>query len=208
VEVRSRWLKSGRSQRRPSRRIPAFGWSRRRRSRLGSLRMRVGRPFPAVSGLSGGFVLAYFLDPARGRRRRKLVIQRAGGLVRRTSRKGRRAARHAASQATGRAQRAVHPRARQAPPGDDVTLAHKVETEIFRPADAPKAAVNVNAVDGVVFLRGVARTAAEIAELEREVRAIPGVREVENLLHLPGTPAPPAPAARAGSGARRHRTRR
>ena len=205
MEAIPRWLKSGGSQRRPSR-IVAFGWSRRRRSRLGSLRMRVGRLFPAMSGLGGGLALAYFLDPARGRRRRKLVIQRAGGLVRRTSRKGRRAARHAASQATGRARRAVHPRARQAPPADDVTLAHKVETEIFRPADAPKATINVNAVDGVVVLRGVARTAAEIAELEREVRAIPGVRDVENLLHLPGTPAPPVPAARPGSGERRHKT--
>jgi hypothetical protein len=206
VEAVPRWLRSGGPERRPSRRIAAFGWARRRRARLRSLRMRVGRLFPAVPGLGSGLALAYFLDPAHGRRRRRLVLQRAGGLVRRASRKGRRATRHAASQATGAAQRAAHPRARQAPPGDDVTLAHKVETEIFRPADAPKATVNVNAVDGVVFLRGVARTASEIAELEREVRAIPGVRDVENLLHLPGTPAPPAPAARAASGERRHKT--
>jgi hypothetical protein len=30
----------------------------------------------------------------------------------------------------------------------------------------------------------------QIAELERKVRAIPGVSDVQNLLHLPGTPAP------------------
>jgi hypothetical protein len=165
-----------------------------------ALRMRVGRLFPALPGLGGGVALAYFLDPAHGRRRRKLFLQRSGGLVRRAARKGRRATRYSVSRATGTARRAVHPRARQSPPGDDVTLAHKVETEIFRPADAPKGTVNVNAVEGVVFLRGVARTAEEIAELERKVRAIPGVRRVENLLHLPGMPPPPAPVTRAAPG--------
>ena len=37
---------------------------------------------------------------------------------------------------------------------DDATLAHKVETELFRPADAPKSQVSVNVNDGVVELRG------------------------------------------------------
>jgi osmotically-inducible protein OsmY len=69
-------------------------------------------------------------------------------------------------------------------------LARKVETELFRPADAPKSAVNVDAVNGMVSLRGEMRTPEEIAELEGKARGIPGVRDVENLLHLPGTPAP------------------
>jgi osmotically-inducible protein OsmY len=94
------------------------------------------------------------------------------------------------SEARGAAERALHPRSRQSPPADDITLAHKVETEIFRPSDAPKGTVNVNAVDGVVFLRGVAESSKQIRELESKVEAIPGVREVKNLLHLPGTPAP------------------
>ncbi len=37
---------------------------------------------------------------------------------------------------------------------DDVTLTRKVETEIFRPQGAPKGKVDVNAVEGVVWLRG------------------------------------------------------
>jgi hypothetical protein len=205
VAARPRWLKSRGPIRRPSSGVRALGWVRRRRAPPRDLWTRARQLLPVVPGVGGGLALAYFLDPARGRRRRKLVAQRTGGLVRRVSRKGRRATRHAASQATGVAQRAAHPRARQAPPSDDVTLAHKVETLIFRPADAPKATVNVNAVDGVVFLRGVARTLEEIAELEREVRAIPGVRDVENLLHLPGTSPPPAPA-RAASIERRRKT--
>jgi hypothetical protein len=205
VAALPRWLRLWGPARRPSRRVRAFGLTRQHRAPPRSLWMRARRLSSVLPSVGGGLALAYFLDPERGRRRRKLVVQRAGGVARRVSRKGRRATRHAASQATGAAQRAVHPRARQAPPPDDVTLAHKVETLIFRPADAPKATVNVNAIDGVVFLRGVARTLDEIAELEREVRAIPGVRDVENLLHLPGTPPPPAPA-RGASGERRRKT--
>jgi osmotically-inducible protein OsmY len=95
-----------------------------------------------------------------------------------------------ASEARGVAERVAHPQSRQSPPADDITLARKVETVIFRPDDAPKATVNVNAVEGVVFLRGTAQTQEQIADLERQVHAIPGVRDVENLLHLPGTPPP------------------
>jgi hypothetical protein len=156
--------------RRPARGGPAWAW--------------------ALPSAAGALAFAYFLDPAQGKRRRKVTIQRAGGLVRRTWRRGGRRARYAASETAGLARRATHPQATQAPPANDVTLAHKVETEIFRPADAPKSSVNVDAVDGVVSLRGQVPSAEQIAELERKTRRIPGVRDVENLLHLPGTPAP------------------
>lgn len=119
-----------------------------------------------------------------------MAMQRVAAGARHKARASRRATRHLISEARGAAERALHPQSRQAPPADDITLAHKVETEIFRPADAPKATVNVNAVNGVVFLRGVTPTSEEIAELERKVRAIPGVKDVQNLLHVPGTPAP------------------
>ncbi|MBV8220384.1 MAG: BON domain-containing protein [Solirubrobacterales bacterium] len=89
------------------------------------------------------------------------------------------------------------------PEMDDVTLARKVETEIFRGAGARKSKVNVNAVDGVVWLRGEVKRPDEIEQLEAQVRAIPEVRGVENLLHLPKTPAP----TRADTPRRQQRTR-
>lgn len=73
---------------------------------------------------------------------------------------------------------------------DDVTLARKVETEIFRPAGAPKGKIDVNAVDGVVWLRGEVKNQAASEAIEAKVRGIPEVMEVENLLHLPKAPAP------------------
>jgi osmotically-inducible protein OsmY len=66
---------------------------------------------------------------------------------------------------------------------DDATLAHKVETELFRPADAPKDQVSVNVNDGVVELRGELPDQKQIDELGESARKIGGVKDVRNLLH-------------------------
>ena len=73
---------------------------------------------------------------------------------------------------------------------DDATLAQKVQTEIFRDADAPKGQVDVNAEDGIVVLRGEVERPELIEELVEKARKVQGVRDVQNLLHTPGTPAP------------------
>src|SRR4051795_8810987 len=66
---------------------------------------------------------------------------------------------------------------------DDATLAHKVETELFRPADAPKGQVSVNVNDGVVELRGELPDQQQIDELGANAKKVDGVRDVRNLLH-------------------------
>ena len=72
---------------------------------------------------------------------------------------------------------------------NDPALARKVESEIFRPADAPKDKVNVNVEHGVVFLRGeVSREQADA--LESAAKSVEGVKRVENLLHTADEPAP------------------
>jgi BON domain len=73
---------------------------------------------------------------------------------------------------------------------DDVGLARKVETVIFRDESVPKGKIDVNAADGVVWLRGEAKTPDMIKLLEQQTASIPEVKKVENLLHLPKTPAP------------------
>jgi BON domain len=86
---------------------------------------------------------------------------------------------------------AAGPQASRAPKDlDDVGLARKVETIIFRDQAVPKGKIDVNAADGVVWLRGEAKTPEMIKVLERQANAIPEVKRVENLLHLPKTPAP------------------
>ena len=72
---------------------------------------------------------------------------------------------------------------------DDVTLARKVESEIFRDSKTLKGKVDVNAVDGTVWLRGEVKNPAQSEAVEAKVRSIPEVQDVENLLHQPKTPA-------------------
>ena len=73
---------------------------------------------------------------------------------------------------------------------DDVTLARKVENEIFRESKTLKGKIDVNAVDGTVWLRGEVKNPAQSKAVEAKVREIPEVQDVENLLHQPETPAP------------------
>jgi len=77
-----------------------------------------------AAGLGLGALVAFFLDPANGRRRRNVL--------------------------RGRAKSQMH----RGKSYDDVTLTRKVESEIFRDPDAPKGQVSVNTEHGVVYLRG------------------------------------------------------
>jgi osmotically-inducible protein OsmY len=140
--------------------------------------------------LAAGWLLGFFFDKDNGRRRRKGAIDRTAGFFRRRARDAGRAGRAVAAETYGVAMKATHLREQRKPQPDDVTLARKVETEIFRPADVPKGRINVNAEDGVVYLRGEADTPEMINELVERARKVQGVTEVENLLHLPKTPAP------------------
>ncbi len=120
-------------------------------------------------------------------------IDRAFAAVRHGERRLERTVHRTVAHGQGLWRRVLHAlRAREAPPADDVTLAHRVESVIFRNPAVPKGRFNVNAENGVVFLRGQLDTAEQIALVERETRRVPGVQDVRNLLHLPGTPAPRA----------------
>jgi osmotically-inducible protein OsmY len=66
---------------------------------------------------------------------------------------------------------------------DDVTLARKVESEIFRPADAPKDKVSVSVADGVVELRGELDDPEQVEQLGKTAKGVEGVKDVRNLLH-------------------------
>ncbi len=142
-----------------------------------------------VGFVAAGAAAAWLLDPQSGRRRRALLRDRVVALFRRGAQKGERAARGVASEAYGLKQKATHLH-EQPKDFDDQTLKAKVETELFRSADAPKGNVAVNAQHGIVQLRGEVDSPELIDELVARTRAVQGVREVENLLHLPGSPAP------------------
>jgi osmotically-inducible protein OsmY len=146
--------------------------------------------------IAGTGAAAYFLDPGQGKRRRHLAQDRVAGFFRRRARRSERAARTAASYAEGLRERAKAAVREERPPGDDMTLKHKIETELFRAPDAPKGSVNVDVVDGVVTLRGEVERPEQVRDLESKARGIAGTRDVENLLHTPGSPPPNVAAVR------------
>ena len=151
---------------------------------------RVPRPpalFAALSAAAGA-AAAYFLDPISGRRRRNTTRDRGSSLARRGAQRGRRLARHVYSDVVGRGKRLLHALPHETPELDDATLAHKVETILFRDRDVPKGRINVNAENGVVFLRGEVDGDDLVNELEDRVSKVKGVKGVENLLHVPGRP--------------------
>jgi BON domain len=180
------------SRNRPSVR-PTLARFRRERGRSTAVDPRAMSAAAATCGLVLGALLAHFLDPQAGRRRRHTARDRAMSRARRGERRAAVRARRAESHARGIARRTANAtRSRQHEPLDDVTLAHKVESELYRRARVPKGHISINAEDGFVFLRGVLDRPEDIESIEAATRQIAGVREVENLLHLPGTPAPPS----------------
>jgi osmotically-inducible protein OsmY len=128
-----------------------------------------------------GVALGRLFDPISGRRRRAELRGRSKKIIRQSARKSARLA----SYLQGRAQRAAH-RHEQPKDFDDVTLADKIKSEVFRSAEVPKGQINVNVQEGLVQLRGEVPRPELIGDLEEQVRRIHGVRDVENLLHPPG----------------------
>ena len=141
---------------------------------------------------AAGAGLTYFLDPDAGARRRNMARDRLMATLRSGGKKAESTAAQVSSQAQGAAARAAAAVRKEKPPPNDQALAAKVETVIFRDDSVPKGAINVDAADGVVTLRGEVGDRDMIEELEKEVRGINGVKDVSNLLHPPGTPAPSA----------------
>ena len=150
------------------------------------------RRLHAMSAAIGAAVM-YFFDPQGGRRRRNVARDRTLAFFRRGGRRAGRFGRGVAAETSGLAQKATHLREEPKPQPDDVTLARKVETEIFRDADVPKGQINVNAEHGKIVLRGEAPTPQMIDDLVDRARKVQGVQDVENLLHLPNMPAPNQP---------------
>ena len=138
------------------------------------------------------------------------VMRRSAGIYLHALREGRRLAWWGANFTLEQMQRLLGSSDEPNLEMNDATLKAEVETELFRPADTPKGRVTIRVVDGVVELRGTAKTQKQIRDLERRAREIPEVRDVENLLHQPETPAPgrtdaPAPKRkRTASSSRGH----
>ncbi len=70
----------------------------------------------------------------------------------------------------------------------DQAVNTQVESTLFSDSSLPKDQININTVDGVVYVRGTVTSKEQIDEIERRVKGVSGVDAVINLLRLP-TPA-------------------
>lgn len=144
-----------------------------------------------VAGAGIGAAAAYFFDQEAGNRRRKVAADKAGRFTREGAGTVQSAAQSAGAQAKGVAAKAQHVASGgDSAPGDDNTLKSKIESEVFRDADAPKGKVDVSVVNGIVELRGQVDDPSQAEALELKTRMVSGVKDVRNMLHLPGETPP------------------
>ena len=143
-------------------------------------------------GAAIGAAAAFLLDPERGRSRRARYGDQAAALIRDAGRAVDQGKRYVTSTVEGKvaAMRSGGNGGNGSVMPNDAALSDKVETELFSDPAVPKGAININAEQGIVVLRGEVPDAAMRERLESTARGIAGVWEVENLLHLPGEPAP------------------
>jgi osmotically-inducible protein OsmY len=152
-------------------------------------RNRKSNPWAMRAGLiAGGAAAAGAIAVFANRRRRHIARDRAAAIARRSAQQVNRQAQYMSGVVGGAAHMATSKVRSQERSYDDTTLARKVESELFRPADAPKGSVNVNVHDGIVELRGEVERSEDLEALAKAAARVDGVRDVHNLLHTPGSP--------------------
>ncbi|MGH2753539.1 MAG: BON domain-containing protein [Actinomycetota bacterium] len=143
-----------------------------------------GRKLILIGGVAA--LLMYLFDPRLGRTRRAKLGDQIAGRIRRSKLEAERKAEYARGHLEG----VRHVGTSDRPPANDPALVAKVESEVLSRWNYPKGRISVNAVEGVIELRGVCDTPEQIDDLEQDVRKVTGVVDVHNYLHLPNTPAP------------------
>jgi hypothetical protein len=147
-----------------------------------------------IAAAAFGGLTAFFFDPDRGRGRRARAKDRIGAFFRRSTNRIEKRGRYATSRVEGLAHQLENALvAEDEPAPNDATLVQRVESQIMRGQEVPRGAININAEEGVIVLRGELDRQEQIRQLEEAASHVKGVRGVRNLLHLHGTPAPNKP---------------
>jgi len=170
----------------------AWPWQPRQRMPWQAGRRRDGSGAEAwqlLLAAAAGALLVYLLDPKQGNRRRKMAVQRSARMARQSARGLGRMTRKFTTDMAGKRQALMHA-GDSHEPLDDATLAHKVESVLFRDPHVPKGRININSEHGIVVIRGEVDSPAEIRSIERAVKDVPGVQDVRSMLHLATQPAP------------------
>lgn len=152
-------------------------------------------------GAGFGAVVYYFLDPVSGRSRRSETAQQAAAGVREPLQKAEEELEKQATVARDRAEGlAKEATSASSPPDDDRTLVNKVRSEALGGDEWQDVTINVNAINGVVTLRGELEDRDRIEKAIGAVQDVSGVERVESYLHVPGDQAPNVAEVRGKGG--------
>lgn len=163
-----------------------------KRPPTGTLASRAAIVVPAAAGAAVGAVAEYLLDPERGRSRRAQLRQRSAAAVRHSARRLRRTAGRNVNYLRGHVRGAAHHVATMRGAAvDDRTLVDKVRSEVLGDPRFHRCPVNIDAVYGVVTLRGQLDDDVT-RDLVAAIGKVHGVVRIENLLHTPHTTTPNA----------------
>jgi osmotically-inducible protein OsmY len=135
-----------------------------------------------------GAAAAYFLDPEKGTQRRQVAQERMNGIMGKASSQAQEIQRQTGVNPSKVVQKISGGAQTPVPESDYATLAEKVKTELFSDPDV-KGHINVDAEQGIVFLRGALTSRQKIEEVVAKTRGVAGVKDVKNLLHTPTTAA-------------------
>lgn len=161
-----------------------------RHARHGTISKARRQPLRTVTLLTVGGLLGVavtlIVDPRRRGKRRQQAEQ-AAAQARRTAGGVADATAHAARRAKGTAAEATAPirhALREDPDGR--TLSDRVKSEVLRSHDLPKGDIVIDAVDGIVTLRGAVASVEQREQLVTGAAGVDGVDRVECLLHVRG----------------------
>jgi uncharacterized protein YjbJ (UPF0337 family) len=148
-------------------------------------RMRI---FPLLLAAGAGATAALLLDPQAGARRRALVrdkLRHYGRVLPASARRGGRMVAGPARGALHRVARRVPWRETTPPPDQDQFIKQRVESELGHETDLPLGALNFDAADGVVRVRGTVPDEETARRIVRRTAAVEGVRAVVSLMRTP-----------------------
>ena len=139
--------------------------------------MRTLRAFAVGAGA------AYLHDPVRGKRRRRMLVDRIARAFRRLSRFVSRRLGHRSLRMRGLAADigGAEPAVR---PIDDAAVLQRIRSDALRDVGVSTSAIDVSVEDGVATIRGEVSSATLADDLVDAVRAVPGVKDVAAMIHV------------------------
>jgi osmotically-inducible protein OsmY len=137
-----------------------------------------------AKGFVLGAGLAYYLDPQNGKRRRRVLVDRAASAARRIGRLVGKKARYAEGRGRGVAAEVAGKLTSEPVATDDATVLQRIRSDALRDVGLTTKEIDVEVLDGVATVEGTVDSTALGDDLVARVRAVPGVKDVDSRISV------------------------